>query len=116
MADATTSQHWPNVTIDSRLADKPDGTPGDPAPVESGSVVWATSDATVLSLLVAPDGMSADVSTVAPGTARITVTADADLGAGVVEIIGISEDVNVTQDPASMASVIRFTFGAPVAK
>jgi hypothetical protein len=109
MVDISTDQNFPNVTlsiVDSR---------GRPAVVQ-GPPVWASSDATILTVLAAADGMSAVVDTVAPGLARISVSADADLGEGVVEITGVSEDVNVTLGTSNMASAMTLTLGAPVDK
>ena len=107
MADITTDQNFPSVALvitDSR---------GRPAAVD-GVPVWASSDETVISVTPAADGMSAVVDTVAPGTARVTVSADADLGAGVVPITGVSEDINVTS--GSVASVMVLNLGAPADK
>lgn len=104
-----TSQNFPNVTLTITNA------AGNPAPVD-GVPVWASSDDTVLGVVAAADGMSAVVNSVAPGTARITVSADADTGAGVVPITGVSEDVTVVVDPASMASVMTLNLGAPAPK
>jgi hypothetical protein len=109
MADINTDQNFPNAALaitDAR---------GRPAKVE-GVPVWASSDETVLSVTAAADGMSAVVDTVAAGTARITVSADADLGAGVVEITGVSEDVNVTIGPGSTATTIALNLGTPADK
>lgn len=89
---------------------------GAPASVD-GAPVWASSDETVLTVTASADGMSAVVAAVAPGgPARVTVSADADLGAGTMSITGVSEDVTVTQDPAQLASVVNIVFGAPVPK
>lgn len=109
MADITTDQRFPNVTLQITNAH------GDPAGVD-GVPVWASSDETVLSVTPSPDGLSAMVDTVAPGMARISVTADADLGAGTKTITGVSEDVNVTAGPSMQASSMMFTFGQPVDK
>lgn len=109
MADINTDQRFDNVQL--TINDSH----GNPASVD-GVPVWASSDETVLVVAAAADGMSAVVDTVAPGTARVSVTADADLGAGTKPITGVSEDVNVTLGPSSQASVMTFTFGAPVAK
>lgn len=109
MADINTDQSFPSVALtitDSR---------GRPAAVD-GVPVWASSDETVLTVVASADGMSAAVDTVAPGVARITVSADADLGAGVTPITGVSEDVNVTAGPSSAASTIALNLGAPVNK
>ena len=109
MASINTDQNFPSVTLAITNA------AGNPATVD-GAPVWASSNETVLTVLAAPDGMSAVVDTVAPGTARISVTADADLGSGVQTITGVSEDVDVTLGPSSMASVMTLTLGAPAAK
>jgi hypothetical protein len=109
MATLLTSQEFPTVTL--TITNQS----GAPAPVD-GVPVWATSDATVLSVTPDATGMNAVVSAVAPGTARITVTADADTGAGVSTITGVSEDVDVTQDPAALASLMSFSFGTATAK
>lgn len=109
MADINTDQNFPTVTLTITNAS------GAPAAVD-GVPVWATSDATILTVVATADGMSALVSTVAAGVARVSVTADADLGAGVSTITGVSEDVNVTVGPLSQASVMTFSFGAPVPK
>ena len=113
MADMNTSQMI-GVTLDFFLADGVT-----PATVEAGSIVWASSDATVVT--AAPDvanpatGFIRAVA-VSVTPARVTFTADADLGAGVVTITGVTEDINVTQDPAALASTVRITLGAPVPK
>jgi hypothetical protein len=109
MADINTDQNYPNVAL--TITDPK----GRPAKVD-GVPVWSSSDATVLAVTAAADGMSAVVDTVAAGTARITVTADADLGAGVTEITGVSEDVNVTIGPNSTASTVALNLGSPADK
>lgn len=112
MADLTTDQNYPNVTLS--IMDSHD--PPRPAAID-GAPVWASSDETVL--VVTPtsdDGMSAIIDTVAPGTARITVSADADLGAGVETITAVSEDVNVTLSPLSKASQMTLDLGVPADK
>lgn len=109
MADINTDQRFDNVSLGITNSH------GDPAPVD-GVPHWASSDETVLAVTPSADGMSAMVDTVAPGTARVSVTADADLGAGTKTITGVSEDVNVTMGPSFQASNFVFTFGAPVDK
>lgn len=70
-----------------------------PAPVD-GVPVWASSDETIITVTPAADGLSAVVAAVGPlGAAKVSVTADADLGAGVSSIFG-SLDVTVTQGQA----------------
>lgn len=109
MADITTDQNFPDVTL--AITDAQ----GRPAAVD-GVPVWASSDSTVLAVQPAADGMSAVVNPVAAGTARITVSADADLGAGVLEITGVSEDVNVTIGTAHQATTMVLNLGPPVDK
>lgn len=109
MANATTDQNFPNVVLS--IFD--DHVPPRPAKVD-GAPVWATSDATVISVTPAADGMSAVIDTVAPGTARVTVSADADLGSGVSPITKVSDDIIVTS--GSIASVMTLDLGAPAAK
>jgi hypothetical protein len=117
MADINTSQQF-NVQLAITNA------AGDPAQVD-GVPMWASSDETVVMVVAAADGMSATVPAVAPNAVggdgnplpvRISVSADADLGSGVVAITGVSEDIFVTLDPAQQASVITLTLGPPVAK
>ena len=61
---------------------------GNPAPVE-GVPVWTNSNESVISMVVAADGLSAVVSAVGiPGAGQISVQADADLGEGVTTITG----------------------------
>lgn len=109
MADVTTDQNFPSVTL--AIMDSS----GRPALVD-GVPVWASSDETVLTVAPAADGMSAAVDTVAAGIARISVSADADLGAGVVALTGVSEDVNVTTGTAHQASTMTLSLGAPADK
>jgi len=109
MANVTTDQNYPNavlsITNNRGLAAPVDGIP-----------LWASSDETVVMVSPSGDGMSAVVDTVASGTARVTVTADADLGNGTVTITGVSEDIVVTVGPNSQASVMTLSLGAPADK
>lgn len=82
---------------------------GKPALVD-GVPVWAGSDDTVILVTAAADGMSANVVGVAPGTARVVVTADADLGTGVTNITG-TLDFNIT---GGAAATVTITAGTPV--
>jgi hypothetical protein len=107
MATLTTDQFYQAVAL--TITDSK----GRPAEVDEPPT-WASSDETVLTVTVASDGMSADINTVAVGTARVTVTADADLGEGVVPITGVTEDIIVTS--GSVASVMTLTLGTPVDK
>ena|SRR5437016_6155037 len=106
----TTDDHFPNVVLSIFAAD---GTT--PAKVD-GIPVWATSDATIISVTPTADGMGADVETVAAGgPVRVTVSADADVGAGVVTITGVSDDITVTPG-APVAAVMKLDLGTPVHK
>ncbi len=72
---------------------------GQPALVD-GVPVWASSDETIITVAASDDGMSAVVAAVGPlGDAKVSVTADADLGAGVSAIFG-TLDVSITQGQA----------------
>jgi hypothetical protein len=120
MATINTDQRFDNVNVTFTNA------AGAPAQVQPGSVVWASSDATQLIVTPSADGLTGNVvDTVAaspidadgnPITARVSCSADADLGNGVVTITLTSEDVTVTQGPSSMATSGTIAFGAPVAK
>jgi hypothetical protein len=81
---------------------------GKPAQLD-GIPTWAGSDDTVITVTPSDDGLNATVVGVAPGTARVVVTGDADLGAGINPITGIL-DFNVT---AGAAATINITAGAP---
>lgn len=109
MADINTDQNYPSVALkitDSQGRDaRVDGVPS-----------WASSDETVLKVTPSDDGMSAVIDTVAPGTARVSVKADADLGGGVQEITGVTEDINVSIGPSHVATTMTLTLGDPAAK
>jgi len=105
MATMNTSQRLP-VTV---VITKADGSPADVQ-----NMVWASSDETVVTPAMDANGTSGFVNAVAASdnAARLVCTGDADLGAGVVPLIGTSEDITVTQDPATQASSIVINFGA----
>lgn len=72
---------------------------GNPAKVD-GAPVWTVSDLDVLDLVVAEDGMSAKVVSKGKlGVCQVNVSADADLGEGVMNISGLL-DVEVKAGPA----------------
>ena len=76
------------VTATVKFTDKK----GKPDKVD-GVPVWASDNADVAVVTAADDGMSAsivsgDLTGEEPWTANITCTADADLGEGVVQLIG----------------------------
>jgi hypothetical protein len=85
---------------------------GNPATV-NGAPVWTVSDATLLSVVAAADGMSAVVDAVGPdGQAQVTVTADADIdGSGTpIPVLGIL-DIQIVSGDAATAVM---TPGTPV--
>lgn len=85
---------------------------GNPASVE-GAPVWTVSDPGIITLVVDPAGFSAVAVTAGPlGPCQITVTADADLGAGVRTITGIL-DIEVM---AAEAATLGIAAGTPELK
>lgn len=77
---------------------------GNPAPVD-GTPVWSVSDAALLTLVTAADGMTAVVNAVGPlGTGQVSVNVDADLGEGVVTVVGIL-DVQVIGGAAAVVQI-----------
>ena len=81
MVNLTTEQKV-RVTVHPKTAG------GNPAAVD-GVPGWAVSDPNLATLEIAPDGLSAYVFAGLPGSGSIMVSADADLSAGVREIVGI---------------------------
>lgn len=109
MASFTTEQTLP-VTfkiVDGR---------GRAAPIDGDPVV-ASSDETVVTAdtpVKGSDGSwSMNLASVAAGTARVTVTADADISDQVNSILGVL-DIEVTLDPRTAARTIELTAGTPV--
>ncbi len=110
MATLTTRQEYAGITLVITTTD------GKPAKVD-GAVVWASSDETVLSFTESADGLTGSIGSVGVGgPARISFTADADLGAGVQTITGVTEDITVTADPRDLASTFTVTLPAPTDK
>lgn len=82
------------------LTIKPVDAKGHPAPVD-GIPVWLSDNTDVLSLTPADDGLTCVAAAVGiPGTAKVQVSCDADLGAGVTLLVG-TLDVSVTAAPAT---------------
>lgn len=83
---------------------------GNPAQVE-GAPVWSSSEAAFASVEASADGMSAVVKSVGPVTTspvQINVTADADLGEGVVPLVGLLE-VSVIAGEAVNVGIVAGT-------
>jgi hypothetical protein len=83
---------------------------GNPANVD-GAPTWTSSDASVVTVAAAEDGLSAVATAVGPlGTAQVNVQADADLGEGSEAIAGVL-DVQIVGGKA-----VSLTIGAGVAE
>lgn len=83
---------------------------GNPAPVQDGSVVFASSDPAVLETVVDPASpMTVIVKAKAPGAAQVQCTADADLGDG-VKTITLVADFTVVAGEAVGGTI---SFGTP---
>ena len=103
MGFALTANQLVNVTVE--FKDKK----GNAATVD-GIPEWLTDNSELLSLTPSPDGLSCVVAAVGPlGTATVTLRADADMGSGVVEVLGTLE---VDVGPGS-ATVVTLTPGTP---
>jgi hypothetical protein len=82
---------------------------GNPAKVE-GTPIWATSDPSLLSLEVAPDGLSAYAITLGPlGTCQVSVTADANLDPDITTTITGILDISVIASEAVSLSITAAT-------
>lgn len=72
-----------------------------------GAPVWSSSDETLIT--VDADGVASTVPGPGLGTATVTATVDADLGAGVTPVTGVL-DIEVV---AGDAAVVNITAGTP---
>lgn len=79
---------------------------GNIAPVD-GKPTWAFDQDGVAELQVSEDGMSAFVKAKAVGAGKLQVSADADLGEGIVTIIG---EADITVE-AKQAVTVEISFG-----
>ena len=77
-----------------------------------GTPVWSVDNTSIATVEPATDGMSAVIKGVAPGMAKVTVTAEGDPTAGVDTVVG-EVDVTVVADEATQ---VVLEFGTPVAK
>jgi hypothetical protein len=90
------------------LAIKPVDKKGNPGQVD-GVPAWTSSNPAVATVEPASDGLSATVkAATALGTTQISVTADADLGAGVTPIVG-TVDIEVVGGQAVSLSIVAGT-------
>jgi len=109
--EMTTEQHvsFTFQVVDGRNRPKP-------VDVSAGNPTAVSSDETVVTVasFAAGDGSSwvGDAVAVAPGSARIAVNADADVGEGVQEVIGLL-DVTITLDERTGARMVTMTAGTP---
>ena len=77
---------------------------GNPALVE-GAPVWASSDETVLTALAGPDGFTGTFTATGKlGSAQGSVTADADLGAGITPVV-LTQDFTVVAGAAVAGTI-----------
>jgi hypothetical protein len=83
---------------------------GNPAQVENAR--WSSSDPSVLEIIQDPDNplRALEHAVGPPGPVLVTFLADADLGTGVLEIIG-TWDVVVT---AGQAAIVEISAGTPI--
>ena len=85
---------------------------GKKASIEAGSLVWKTSDATVATVTALTESpISGLVVAGDPGVCEVWSEADADLGSGVVTIVGEHFGIQVTAGQAS--AIGSPTFGTP---
>jgi hypothetical protein len=106
MTDMTTEQRIPFTFEVDDFRGKAVGIDGDP--------VGATSDATVATVEITKvddTHWSGHIIAGLEGQCRITITADADPGSAVVEVIGTA-DVTVTRDPRTDQRVVKLDLGA----
>jgi len=83
-----------------------------------GEPTCTVSDETVCTVSIADNGdntWSGELSSVAEGAARLTIQADADLGAGIQEVLA-TLDVTVTLDPRTSERMASVTAGTPADK
>jgi hypothetical protein len=88
---------------------------GNPAAID-GKPQWKSSDAAVFTIAASADGLTATIQPVAPGSATVTVEADADLSSGVRLIRGQlavaikqaeASSVDVTVESTSSAAALN---------
>ena len=74
---------------------------GNPGKVD-GVPIWSVSNPSVITLTVEDGGLKALVSSASLGTCQVSVTVDADLGAGVRQVTGV---LDISVQPAEVVSV-----------
>lgn len=74
---------------------------GNPGKVD-GVPVWSVSNPSVVSITVEDGGLKALISSAGLGECQVSVTVDADLGAGVRQVTGV---LDVSVQPAEVVSV-----------
>jgi hypothetical protein len=73
------------------------------APVD-GPAQWQIDNPSVASLAPSPDGLTCEVLSLAPGSAKVTVSGDGDLTTG-VRLVSDVATVNVTSNEAVAAKI-----------
>ncbi len=91
---------FPTMTVTQQFlaSIQPVDSKGKPAPID-GMAVFTSSDESVAKVVAQPNGLSALIVAQGVGDYSISVSADADLGAGVVTLIA-SDTGTVTQGQA----------------
>lgn len=107
MTDMTTEQRIPFTFEVDDFRGKAVGIDGNPVGASSDETV-----ATVAITKVDDTHWSGFIVAGLEGQCRITVTADADPGSAVVEVIATA-DINVTRDPRTDQRVVKIDLGAP---
>lgn len=89
---------------------------GRPAPID-GEPIVASSDETIVTVTPpvsdGAGGWTFDAVSVLAGNARITFSADAEIGPDVNSVVG-EDDIEVTLDPRTGARMVELTAGTPV--
>jgi hypothetical protein len=99
------------ITQECKVTTKIVDAKGNPAQVD-GIPAWLTDNPNVVALTPSSDGLSCLVAAVGPiGTATVSMTADADLGAGTETLVGIpviaagpAQAITLTPGPATEQS------------
>lgn len=90
------------------LTISPKDAKGKPAKLD-GIPVWTVDAANVAGMVVSADGLSVEINAGDPGTARVAVSADGDMGPGVTTLAGF---IDISVIPGA-AVTIDITPGTP---
>ncbi len=112
MVDFTTEQNLPFTFSVKDGRGRPSAITGTPTAVSSDETVVTISELTSTDQKT----WAGSVISVAPGTARVAVTADAEIIPGVENDVIGTLDVNVTLDPRTGTRISDLEAGTPVDK